>query len=62
MEDVKEISDILYKGIDEQMIEDFQKGKATLTLEQQEKMEEILELYNERKYAMAMEKILLMNN
>jgi len=62
VDDVKESSDILYKAIDEQMIEDFQKGKATLTLEQQEKMEEILELYNERKYAMAMEKILLMNN
>lgn len=62
VDDLKESSDILYKAIDEQMIEDFQKGKATLTLEQQEKMEEILELYNGGKYATAMEKILLMNN
>ncbi|MSU54851.1 MAG: hypothetical protein EXS48_03420 [Candidatus Staskawiczbacteria bacterium] len=64
VDDLKESSDLLYKAIDEQMIEEFQRAskKTTLTLEQQEKVEEILALYNDGKYAMAMEKILLMNN
>lgn len=62
VDDLKESSDILYKAIDEQMIEDWQKGRQRLTIEQQEKLEEILALYNDKKYAAAMEKILLMNN
>ena len=60
--DFKESSDILYKAIIEQMIEDFQKSPKTLTIEQQEKMEEVLALYNEGKYPLAMEKMLLMSN
>lgn len=60
--DLKETSDILYQALDDQMIEDLQKRKKTLTLEEQEKIEEILALYDEKKYSQAFEMILLMNN
>jgi len=57
--DLKETSDALYKAIDSQMIEDLK--KATLTEEQEETLQYIIDLYNERKYSAALENILLFN-
>lgn len=57
--DLKETSDILYKTIDNQMIEDLK--KTTLTEEQQKAFDYIVNLYNQGKYSAALENILLFN-
>ncbi len=58
-DDLKETSDTLYKTIDEQMIRDLE--NTTLTEGQQKTLEVIKNLYEEEKYASALESILLLN-
>ncbi len=62
VDDLKKTSDILYKALDDQMIEEIQKSKATFTQQRQDAMEEVLGLYNEKKYTEAFEELVLMNN
>ncbi len=57
--DLKETSDILYKTIDEQMIEDLE--ATTLTESQQEALSIAKGLYEEGKYSNALESILLLD-
>jgi len=56
--ELKEASDDLYKTIDEQMIADLE--KTTLTESLQKTLVTIKNLYNEKKYASALESILLL--
>lgn len=56
-EELKEISDVLYKTIVEQMIKDME--GAVLTESQQESLSAAKEMYNNGNYAKAMESILL---
>jgi len=58
--DLKEESEILYKAIDEQMIADLE--KVTLSEPQQEIFKEVKILFEEGKYSLALEKILLISN
>lgn len=62
VDDLKESSDDLLRTLDDQMIEDIQKSKATFTKERQDAVEEVLELYNEKKYAQAFEELLLIGD
>ena len=55
--DIKPATDMLYKTIDQQMIEDLK--KTTLTESQQKALAQINELYDKEKYSEALEKILL---
>ena len=59
-EDLNKTSDILYKIIDRQMIDDLE--KIILTESQQEILKEINDLYDQGKYSDALEKILLIDN
>lgn len=56
---LKETSDILYKTIDNQMIEDLE--NTTLTESQQEALYIAKDLYNQGKYSYALESILLLD-
>ncbi len=55
--DLKETSDLLYKAIDEQMIDDLQ--NTSLTESQKKTFDHIRELYSNGKYSEALESILL---
>lgn len=56
---IKETSDELYKIVDEQMIGDLE--KTTLTEEQEKQLTEAKDLFDDEKYADALEIILLIN-
>lgn len=60
--DLSENQDVkdLYEAVVSSQIEDLQ--KTTLTQEQKDVLEEIIGLYDEGKYAQALEKILMINN
>ena len=55
--DLKQSSDMLYKAIDQQMIDDLK--NTTLTESQQKLLDEVTDLYEQGEYAKVLEKILL---